>query len=46
MGRAGYKILVGKPEGEIPLGRCGSRWEDNVKMDLRETGRGGMDWID
>jgi hypothetical protein len=29
-----------------PLGRPRSRWEDNIKMDLRETGGGGMDWID
>jgi hypothetical protein len=40
-----YRILVGKPEGKIPLGRPTHRWEDNVKMDLREIGWGGMDWI-
>jgi hypothetical protein len=37
---------VGKPEGKRPLGRPRRRWEDNVRMDLREIGWGGMDWID
>jgi len=32
-----YRILVGKPEGKIPLGRPRYRWEDNVKMDLQEV---------
>jgi hypothetical protein len=32
-------------EENIPLGRIRSRWEDNIKMDLREIGWGGMDWI-
>jgi hypothetical protein len=36
---------VGKPEGKRPLGRPGSRWVDNIKMDLREV-EWGMDWID
>jgi hypothetical protein len=41
-----YKVLVGKPEGKRPLGRSRRRWEDGVKMDLRETGLGGgVDWI-
>jgi hypothetical protein len=35
-----------KPEGKRPLGRPRRRWEDNIKMDLREIGWGGMDWID
>jgi hypothetical protein len=35
----------GKPEGRRPLGRPRCRWEDNIKMDLREVGWGGMDWI-
>jgi hypothetical protein len=39
-------ILVGKPDGKRPLGRPRHRWEDNIKIDLRETGCGGMDWID
>jgi hypothetical protein len=41
-----YRILVGKPKGKKPIGRTKRRWVDNLKMDLREIGRGGMDWID
>jgi hypothetical protein len=41
-----YRILVGKPEGKRPQGRPRRRWEDNIKMDLREIGWGVMDWID
>jgi hypothetical protein len=41
-----YRILLGKPEGKRPLGRPRSRWEDNINMELREIGWGGMDWID
>jgi hypothetical protein len=41
-----YRILVGKPEGKTPLGRPRRRWEDNIRMDLREIGWSGMDWID
>jgi hypothetical protein len=37
---------VGKPEGKRPLGRPRRRWVDNIKMDLREIGRDGMDWIE
>jgi hypothetical protein len=40
-----YTILVGKPEGKRPLGRQRSRWVDNIKMDLREIGWGGVDLI-
>jgi hypothetical protein len=40
-----YKVLVGKLEGRRPLGRPKRRWEDGVRMDLREIGLGGMDWI-
>jgi hypothetical protein len=40
-----YKILVGKPEGKRPLGRCGRRWEDNIRMDLREEGWKHVDRI-
>jgi hypothetical protein len=36
---------VEKPEGKRPLGRHRRRWEDNVKIDLREIGWGGVDWI-
>jgi hypothetical protein len=43
--RNAYRILVGKPEGKRPLGRPRRRWEDNIRMDLREIGWGGMDWI-
>jgi hypothetical protein len=41
-----YRILVGKPEGRRPLGRPRRRWVDNIKMDLREIGWDGTDWID
>jgi hypothetical protein len=44
--RNGYGILVGKAEGKRPLGRPRYGWVDNIKMDLRETGWDGMDWID
>jgi hypothetical protein len=44
--RNAYRILVAKSEGEIPLGRRRRRWVGNIKMDLRETGWDGMDWID
>jgi hypothetical protein len=40
------RMLLGKPEGKRPLGRPRRRWVDNIKMVLRETGLGGMDWID
>jgi hypothetical protein len=43
--RGVYRALVGKPEGKRPLGRPRRRWEDNIKMDLREVACGGMDWI-
>jgi hypothetical protein len=38
--------LVGKSEGKRPLGRPRRRWVDNTKMDLREVGWDGVDWID
>jgi hypothetical protein len=41
-----YKILVGKPEAKRPLARPRRRWVDNIKMDLREIGWDGMDWIE
>jgi len=41
-----YRVLVGKPEGKRPLVRPRSRWEDNIKMDLRDMGWRGMDCID
>ena len=40
-GRDVHRVLVGKPEGKRPLGRPRRRWEDNIKMDLREAGGGG-----
>jgi hypothetical protein len=42
-----YKVLVGKPEGKRSLGRPRRRWEDEIRMDLREIdlGGGGVDWI-
>ena len=44
--RGVYRVLVGKPEGKSPLGRPNRRWDDNITMDLREVGCGGMDWIE
>jgi hypothetical protein len=41
-----YGILVGKPGGRRPLGTSRPKWEDNIKMDLRDIGWYGMDWID
>jgi hypothetical protein len=43
--RGAYNILVGRPDGRRPLGRPRRRWEDNIKMDLRETGFWDVDWI-
>jgi hypothetical protein len=43
--KGAYRALVGKPEGKRPLGILRRRWENNIKMDLREVGWGGMDWI-
>jgi hypothetical protein len=44
-GRGVYRVLVGRPEGKRPLGRHRRRWEDNIKMDLREIGIDGANWI-
>jgi len=44
--RGVYRIMVGKPVGKRPLGRPRRRREDNTKMNLQETGCGGMDWIE
>jgi hypothetical protein len=41
-----YRVLVGKPEGKIPLGRPRLRWEDNIRIDLQEVGCEGVDWIE
>jgi hypothetical protein len=43
--RDAYNISVGRPEWKRPLGRPRHRWEDNIKMDLREIGFGDVDWI-
>jgi hypothetical protein len=43
--RGTYNIFVGRPEGRRPLGRPRRRWEDNIKIDLREIGFGDMDWF-
>jgi hypothetical protein len=43
--RTAYRILVEKPERKRPLGRPRRRREDSIKMDLREIGWGGIDWI-
>jgi hypothetical protein len=44
-GRGVYRVLVGRPEGKRPLGRPRHRWEDNIKLDLREIGIDGANWI-
>jgi hypothetical protein len=40
-----YKILVGKHEGKRPRGRSGCRWEDNIRMDLRQISCKDVDWM-
>ena len=45
-GRGVYRVLVGKPEGKIPMGRPRRRWEDNIKMDLQEVGGDCGDWME
>jgi hypothetical protein len=40
-----YRVLVGRPEGKTSRGRSRRRWEDNIKMDLREIGIDGGKWI-
>jgi hypothetical protein len=44
-GRGIYRVLVVRPEGERPLGRPKRRWEDNIKMNLREIEIDGANWI-
>jgi hypothetical protein len=41
-----YRALVGKPKGKRPLGRPRHRWEDNIKMDVKEIGGGSEDWME
>jgi hypothetical protein len=43
--RNAYRVLVGKPEGERPLGRHRRVLENNIKMEIRQIGCDGMDWI-
>jgi hypothetical protein len=43
--RNAYRISVGMPEGKRSLRRPRRRWEDNIKIDLREIGEGDMEWI-
>jgi len=44
-GRGVYRVLVGRPEGKRPLGRPNRRWDSNIKLNLRETGIDGANWI-
>jgi hypothetical protein len=44
-GRGVYRVLVGRPEGKRPPGRPRRRWEENTKLDLREIGIDGANWI-
>jgi hypothetical protein len=44
-GKGVYRVLIGRPEGKRPLGRPRRRWEDNIKMDLREIRVDGANWI-
>jgi hypothetical protein len=44
-GRGVYRVLFGRPEVKGLLGRPRRRWEDNIKMDLREIGIDGANWI-
>jgi hypothetical protein len=44
--RNAYRVSVGKPEGKIPLRRPRHRLVDNIKMNLRDIGWGGIEWID
>jgi len=45
-GRGVYRVFVGKHEGRRPLGRPRRRWENNIRMDLREVGYGCVDWME
>ena len=44
--RGVYRVWVGRYEVKRPLGRPRRRWEDNIKMDLKDVGCRGMDWIE
>ena len=45
-GRGVHRVLVGKPDGKRPMGRPRRTWEDIIKMDLQEVGRGCGDWME
>jgi hypothetical protein len=45
-GRGVYRVLVENPEGRRPLGKIRRRWEDNIRMDLREVRCGCVDWME
>ena len=45
-GRGVHNVLFGKPEGKRPLRRPRRRWENNIKMDVQEVGRGCVDWME
>ena len=45
-GRGVYRVLVGQPEEKRPLGRPRRRWENNIKMELQEMGRGCGEWME
>jgi hypothetical protein len=44
--RNAYIVFVGKPGRKTPPRTPRHRWEDNIKVDIRQIGQGGMDWID
>ena len=44
--RNAYRVLMGRPKGKRPLGRPRRRWEDNIKMDLKEVGCDVRNWMD
>jgi hypothetical protein len=44
--RGAYRVLVGRPEGNTPLGRPRRRWDNDIRMDLKETGWLGVAWIE
>jgi hypothetical protein len=44
--RGVHRVLVGKPEGNRPLGRPRRRWEDNIKINLQEVVGGHVDWME
>ena len=45
-GRNTFEILIGKPTGKRPLGRPRCRWEDNIRIDLKEIGINTRNWVD